>query len=96
MASRPSFLASPRTTAPSLLRSISDELGGSDRRQHLEWLLQQPTCAPHMGRATDPVGNAHFMPSHVSLAPPAVSGRRVTRDGVLHWSPLATRISRLD
>lgn len=44
-------------------------------------------------RATDPVVQAHFEPSHVSLVPPEVSGRKVTRDGVLHWSPLATQIS---
>lgn len=37
---------------------------------------------------------AHFEPSHVSLLPPEVSGRKVTQNGVLHWSPLATQISR--
>ena len=44
-------------------------------------------------RATDPVLQAHSTPSHVSLVPPKVSGRKVTQDGILHWSPLATQMS---
>lgn len=46
------------------------------------------------GRATDPVVQAHLKLSYVSLLLLEVSGRKVTQDGVLHWSPLATQISR--